>query len=149
VPAPKNRFDNPADGTFYVWHKNHDPEGENEAGKTLPITRVPNTAGGVAAYQQGDDGPFILQWKISIVHREQVRQMWRWYAISKAHTIYLTDFDGQKYEGIISTLTMARKGKLQSVGRDPSMLYNTVEATFGFTVVNFLIGDLHDMGVIA
>jgi hypothetical protein len=56
--------------------------------------------------------------RLSIVHREQVRQMWRWYAISKAHTIYLTDFDGQKYEGIISSLTMARKGKLQSTGRD-------------------------------
>jgi hypothetical protein len=69
---------------------------------------------------------FVLNWAAQIVHREQQRQMWRWYAISKAHTIYLTDFDGQKYEGIISSLTMARKGKLQSVGRDPSMLYHTV-----------------------
>lgn len=145
----KNRFDNPATGEFYVWHKNHDQDGEQEVGKNLPIQRIPNTGGGVAAYQQGDDGGFVLNWRGSIHHREQQRQMWRWYAISKAHTIYLTDFDGQKYEGIISSLTMARKGKLQSTGRDASMPFHTYTYNFGFTVVNFLVGDLHDMGVIA
>lgn len=144
----QNRFTNPVDGTFYDWHKNHDWDGEDDYGKSLTITRVPNTAGGVAAFQQGDDGSLVLKLKGSIVVREQWRQFWHWFAISKQHTIYFTDFDGQEFEGIISSLLGHRVGHLRSGAKDPGMATHKFVYQMEFTVLGFLSGDLHDMGVL-
>lgn len=144
-----NKFENPASGETYTWTRNHAPDGEDDAGKARPVQRIPNTAGGTAAFQQGEDGLYTLKWKGTLVRRDQWRQFWRWFAISKSQTIYLTDFDGQKYEGVISSLTGKRVGRsAQGIAQDASMSLFKIEYNMEFTVVNFLAGDLHDEGVL-
>lgn len=145
-----NKFENPATGAVYVWPRNHAPDGEADAGKARPITRVNNTSGGIAALQQGDDGNYVLKLSGKITIRSQWRAFWQWYALCRSQTIYFTDFDSQKYEGTISSLVGKRVGKLSdSIGPDPSMRLFSIVYTLEFTVVRFLTGDLADMGVVA
>jgi hypothetical protein len=56
-----NKFENPATGETYTWARNHAPDGEDDAGKARPIERIPNTAGGTAAFQQGEDGLYTTE----------------------------------------------------------------------------------------
>jgi hypothetical protein len=145
-----NKFENPATGETYTWLRNHSPDGEQDAGKARPITRVNNTSGHLAAIQQGDDGNYVLRLAGKLTVRSQWRAFWHWYALCETQTIYFTDFDGQKYEGTISSLTGKRVGKLSDgIGADASMRLFKIEYTLEFTVVKFLEGDLFDMGVVA
>jgi hypothetical protein len=143
-----NKFENPATGETYTWARNHAPDGEDDAGKARPVERIPNTAGGTAAFQQGEDGLYTIKWKGTLTRRDQWRALWYWYGICKNQTIYLTDFDGQKYEGTISSFTGKRVGRSAvGIAQDATMKLFKFEYNFEFTVVNFLAGDLHDMGV--
>jgi hypothetical protein len=134
----KNRFTNPATGAFYDWDINHDPEGEELAGKTRQITRTPNTSGGGVVLQQGEDGSYVIK----------LSAMWAWYRLCRTQTIYFRDFDGQDFEVVISSFQSKRKGKLGPSGRDPSVPYHFWEYTIEMTVVKFRSGDLATVGVL-
>lgn len=143
----RNKFENPANGASYTWHQNHDPDGEEETGKTRAIDRVPNTSGNDVVLTQGDDGTYTLKFRGKILKRAQLRAFWEWYELSDSQTIYFTDFDGQKYEVQITAFTPKRRGKLSSVSQDPTTPNHFWEYSIEMAVVRFIAGDMADMGV--
>lgn len=143
----RNIFQNPANGETYVWQRNHDPDGEEEAGKVRNVQRIPNTSLIGIMLSQGDDGPYIIKLRGKIVHRNQLRQFWHFYAISERQTIYFTDFDGQSYEVQMTSFLPKRRGKLSGIKPDPSAPQHFWEYSMELTVINFRAGDMFDMGV--
>lgn len=135
----QNRFQNPANSATYVWPKNHsDEEG---SGKTRTIDRTANTGVVGAVKQQGDDGPLILRWKGTILLRTQLQAMWFWYNLCKSQTIYLRDFDGQEYEGQITSFVPQRHRTLRNP-RDTSAPLHYWTYDFEFEVYRVIAGDL-------
>lgn len=145
----QNRFTNPATGTVYDWHTNHDPQGEEMAGKSRALARVSNTSSSGVVLQQGEDGSYVIKLSGRIDMRAQFVAFWTWYALSKTQTIYFRDFDGQIFEVMMTALTTKRVGKLSPSGRDPSVPYHTWQYSLEMTVVNFISGDLATAGVAA
>lgn len=145
----QNRFTNPATGTFYDWHVNHDPEGEEMAGKARQITRSANTANSGVVLQQGDDGSYVIKLSGKIDMRAQYSAMWAWYRLCRTQTIYFRDFDGQSFEVTISSFQTKRRGKLGPSGRDASVPHHYWEYSIEMTVVRFISGDLQAAGVSA
>jgi hypothetical protein len=116
----QNRFSNPATGTHYDWHTNHDPQGEEMAGKARNIARSPNTSGSGVVLQQGDDGSYVIKLSGHIDMRIQHQTFWAYYALSKNQTFYFRDFDNQEYEVMMTSYQEKRVGKLGPSGRDPA-----------------------------
>jgi hypothetical protein len=140
----QDRFQNPANGTTYTWPINHSDE--EESGKTRTIERTANTGSVGAVKQQGDDGPIILRWKGTILTRAQLVAMWTWFNLCRTQTIYLRDFDGQEYEGQITTFTPQRKRTLRNP-RDTSAPNHYWTYSFEFEVYRFVSGDMLTAGV--
>src|SRR3954454_3299927 len=115
----RNRFTNPATMATYDWPVNHSEE--EPTGKTRNISRAANTGNVGAVRQQGDDGATVLTYTGTINTRAQLQQFWAWYELSKAQTIYFTDYDGQEYEVQITAFTPKRVRKLTSISRDAGM----------------------------
>lgn len=145
----QNRFRNPATGTVYNWHTNHDPQGEEMAGKSRAVTRVSNTSSSGVVLQQGEDGSYVIKLSGRIDMRAQFVQFWTWFKLSKTQTIYFRDFDGQEFEVMVTALQTKRVGKLGPSGRDPSVPHHTWQYSIEMTVIDFLSGDLADVGLAA
>lgn len=143
----RNRFQNPADGESYYWHQNHDPEGEEETGKTRAVERVPNTSGTGVVLTQGDDGSYTLKFRGKILKRAQLQAFWHWYKLSGTQSIYFTDFDAQQYEVQITSFTPKRRGKLSSTRQDATTPNHYWEYSIEMTVLRFIAGDMADAGV--
>lgn len=143
----QNRFSDPATGATYDWHTNHNPTGEELTGKNRAIARTPNTSTTGVVLTQGDDGSYSIRLSGQMDMRAQLRAFWHWYELTKTQSIYFRDFDGQVFEVIIDTLQTKRVGKLGPSGRDPSVPHHYWEYTIGMTVIDFISGDMADMGV--
>lgn len=141
----RDRFINPASGVSYSFQVNHDEE--DEMGKARAITRLANTGLVGAVRQQGDDGPLLLRWSGKILHREQYRQMWAWFALSRNQTIHIEDFDGQKWEVQITSFQPKRVRKLSYSGKDPSMPHHYYTYRLEMEVYGFISGDMVTAGV--
>jgi hypothetical protein len=117
-----NKFENPATSESYTWHLNHDEE--DSLGKTRNITRTAPTgiAGGNVGMvkQQADDGPLLLKLSGKILQRAQLQAFWDWYETCQTHTIYFTDFDGNKFEVQITSFLPKRVRVVHNPG-DESM----------------------------
>lgn len=142
------RFTNPATGETYDWKIGHAEE--SEAGKTRNITRsAPTGAAGNPSVgpvrQQGDDGPYILQYTGTILDRAQHQQMWRWYRMCASQTIYFRDFDSQQYEVQITDYKEQRHRTLKN--RDPSAPQHYWTYTISMEVYRFIAGDMASAGV--
>lgn len=142
---PRNRFTNPANGDHYDWSVNHSDE--EPTGKARNISRTANTGNVGAVRQQGDDGATVLTFSGKINTRAQLQQFWAWYVLSKTQTIYLTDYDGQEYEVLITAFQPKRVRKLMSVSRDPGMPYHYYTYTITMEVLRFIAGDMASAGV--
>lgn len=145
----QNRFENPATGETYNWHQNHAPDGEEMTGKQRTINRLPGTAPGTVILQQGDDGAYTIKLRGTILMRVQHQAFLRWWKLSRTQTIFFTDFDNQKYEVQITSYMSKRKGKLTSIGKDPSMRTHTYDYEIEMVVINFLSGDMAAAGILA
>jgi hypothetical protein len=135
----RNRFTNPANGATYDWLKNHSEE--DGAGKTRNIERTANTGSVGAVKQQGDDGPLLLRWKGTILQRSQLQAMWTWWNLCRTQTIYLRDFDGEEYEGQITSFVPQRHSTLRNP-RDPSAPLHYWTYDFEFEIYRVISGDL-------
>jgi hypothetical protein len=102
-------FTNPKTAGTYVWEVNPAADNEQPLSKQRVIERISNTANVGATKQQGDDGPLILDWQINVPTTAMETVLWEWYMLSKVQTIYVTDWEGEEYEGQIITLSRARK----------------------------------------
>ena len=132
-------FTDPRTSATYSWPKN--PASENAFGKTINIERTSNTGNVGATKQQGDDGPVILDWTINVLTTAMETELWQWYVLSKKQTIYVTDWDGEEWEGQIIALTRQRIAE-PIAGRIDYMVYD-----FQFEVYNLISGPLATAGV--
>lgn len=142
-------FTNPADGQTYQWPINPGFDGVTQpATKQRQIDRTSNTGNVGATKQQGDDGSYVLHWEPLIFHAEHERQLFAWFQLCKSQTIYLTDWNGEQYEGQIITLARTRQGAGGGPGDTNSRgFYETY--VFEFEVWRFISGMLKDSGVYA
>src|ERR1700752_3000357 len=92
----------------YTWPVNPPYDGENAATKQRQIERTSNTGTIGATKQIGDDGPYIIDWKVNVFTAAFEQALWQWWGLCKKQSIYLVDFNGEQYEGQIVTLTRPR-----------------------------------------
>jgi hypothetical protein len=134
-------FTNPADGTTYTWPRN--PQTEGAAAKPRNIERTSKTGNVGATKQQGDDGPYILDWTVEVLYSDSTAfetALWDWYVLCQAQTIYVTDWFGDQYEGQI--VTLSRQRQLGPLNGQP-----WVEYLMQFEVYRFISGPLATAGV--
>lgn len=146
-------FTNPANAETYVWPNNPDWDAETKAGsgyqqKQRQIERTSNTGNVGATKQQGDDGPFIIHWEFIVYSAAHEEALYRWYQTCSTQSIYLTDFNGERYEGQITTAARARQGAAGGPGDIQQRGYYT-QFVMEFEVWRFLTGTLKDSGVFA
>lgn len=139
----RDAFINPKNGETYEWPLNH--EGEEDSGRGINITSTVNTGGFGLVRQQGDFDPFVLKWTGSILEEAQWVEMWRWNEICRAQTIYLRDFTGATYEGIISEWTPKRVRVAKNMRGGTVNEFHKHEYTFAFTVTRIVNGPLKDI----
>jgi hypothetical protein len=99
-------FTNPRTSATYSWPAN--PSSENALTKQITIERTSNTGNVGATRQQGDDGPLILDWQVFAKTSAMETALWQWYVLSRKQTVYVTDWDGDQYEGQIILLSRQR-----------------------------------------
>lgn len=142
-------FTEPHSGVNYVWAVNPGYDGITQPfQKQRTITRTSNTANIGATRQQGDDGPMIFHWEPLVFHAAQQEAMWAFYMLCKNQTIYLTDWNGYKYEGQIITLGEQWIGAVAGPG-DTTTRRGYAKMIFEFEVYRVLSGPLAVAGVVA
>lgn len=134
----QNVFSDPAGvRTPWAWDFNHAEEGET--GLDAGVQATANTGGVGFILQQDDVAPRTLSFTGSILKRAQLVQMLQWTHLSEQHSIYLTDFAGDKYEIVITSFRTARKrGRNVRGGTQAPMWYWTY--TLEATILRELIG---------
>lgn len=102
-------FTDPRTGATYQWERNPSADTEQPVSKTRTIERTSTTGNVGAVKQQGDDGPLILDWQIIVLTDAMWQELKAFYVLCDTQTIYVTDWDGDEYEGQIILLSKARK----------------------------------------
>jgi hypothetical protein len=139
-------FTNPKDGSTYTWNINPGYTGIQPQTKTRQIQRTSNTGNVGTTKQQGDDGPYILDWQVEVFHQAQQVAMWHWYTLCKYQTIYVTDWEGNQYEGQITSMKDQWVGVLAGPGDATARRgYSQMEMTF--EVYRFISGYMVSAGV--
>jgi hypothetical protein len=142
-------FTDPRTSHTYTWPINPGYDGITQAAqKQRNIQRTSNTANVGATKQQGDDGPMIIHWEPLIFHIAHETALWQWWMLCKLQTIYLTDWDGETFEGQIITLGRQQIGALSGPG-DTLQRGFYCKYTFEFEVYRFVSGLLATAGVVA
>jgi hypothetical protein len=103
----RNRFTNPADGTFYDWQVNHSDEGG--FGKDRQIAYSANTANTGLIEQQGDATPLLIKLTGTIFHKHQIEEFIKFWKLCENQTVYFKDFAGEEYEVLITSFVPVRK----------------------------------------
>ena len=142
-------FTDPRTSGTYVWQVNPPYDGITQpAQKQRQIQRTSNTANVGATKQQGDDGPMIHHWEMPVFHTAQETAFWQWYMLCKTQTIYLTDWNGDVFEGQIITLGRQWIGALAGPG-DTTARRGYAKYIFEFEVYRFVSGLMAAAGVAA
>ena len=103
----RNRFTDPATGSFYDWQVNHSTE--SSFGKTRQISESANTANTGLVKQQGDAQPLRMKLQGTILHLKQKEEFQRFWELCETQTIIFRDFTGAEYEVIITQFDPVRK----------------------------------------
>ncbi len=103
----RNRFTNPADGSFYDWQVNHSTE--SAVGKSRQITESANTANTGLIKQQGDSQPLKMKLQGTIFHKKQHEEFVKYWQLCESQTIIFKDFTGDEYEVMIVSYEPVRK----------------------------------------
>lgn len=140
----RDRFVNPANGEEYIWQVSHETEEGTEM--RLQVNAVGTTGGG-KVYHQGPTEPFTLRWQGKYDFRAQHVAMLQWAQLAKGQTIYLYDYDGQGYEGQITSFAPKRNRKLSFTGRDAGVPHHFWSYELEFLVYSFIGGDMAAAGV--
>ena len=139
-------FFNPATSATYTWPTNPPFDGETAAQRQRNIERTSNTGIVGATKQVGDDGPYIINWKVNVFTAAFETALWEWWRLCKTQSIWLTDFNGEVYEGQIIELDRQRVGALGGPGDTNERKFYCVY-TFQFEVWAFVDGILASAGV--
>lgn len=139
-------FYDPRTTTTYVWPDNPPFDGEQPSTKERQIDRTSNTANVGSVKQQGDDGPYLIDWKVNVFSAAHESAMWAWWQKCKSQTIWLTDAGGEVYEGQIIFLSRQRQGVIAGP-KDSTDRRFYVVYEFKFEVYRFVSGLMHDAGV--
>ena len=86
--------------TTYVWPINHETEEMVQNSRQMGDGAATTDIGLVP--QQGAPFPLVFLWKGKIFTQADKSLMDAWYGLCQWQSIYLTDFSGSKYEGIIT-----------------------------------------------
>lgn len=103
----RNRFTNPANGSFYDWQVNHSTE--SAFGKSRQITESANTANTGLIKQQGDAQPLKMKLQGTIFHKHQLEEFVHFWQLCESQTIIFKDFTGDEYEVLIVSFDPIRK----------------------------------------
>lgn len=136
----RNRFTNPANGSFYDWPRNH--SNEEAMGKVRNITRTAPTSNVGLVKQQGEDGPLTIKLSGFIVHRSQLQAFWTWFELCRYQTIHFRDFDNQQYEVQIISFQPKRVRKHSTLSPDAGMPYNYFTYDMEMEIYRVISGDL-------
>lgn len=139
-------FINPKTNATYVWPVNPPPDGPQQTQKLRQIQRASNTGNVGVTKQQGDDGSFILHWTFNVFHAAHQQALWQWYMICKSQTIYLTDWEGNEYEGQIIAVGEQWQGALAGPG-DTNARMGYAKMEMQFEVYRFVSGYMATAGV--
>jgi len=145
------KFTDPASGDSYTFTINPAYDAETKAGtsymeKARQIERTSNTGNIGATQQQGDDGTYVIHWEWDVFSYEQELALWQWYRFCKTQSIYLTDFNGDVYEGQITLMARQRSGAVAGP-QDTNLRKFFSYVVMEFSVWNFLSGVMADAGV--
>lgn len=136
----REAFINPKNGETYEWPVNHNEEDDN--GRGLNITHTANTGGLGLVRQQAEFDPFTLNWRGKILTREQWVEMWRWNELCRVQTIYLRDFEGATFEGVIVEWKPKRVRVVKNTRGGTTAPMHMYEYTFAFEVIRIVNGPL-------
>lgn len=136
-----NRFTDPATGTFYDWHINHDTE--EDGGRTRQITLSGNTSGLGLVRQQGAQTPLTLKYSGSILRRVQLQQFWHFFQLCQSQTIFFRDYYGDEYEVTITAFDPVRhRGENRN---DPTIPHHYWTYTMEMQVLRVVSGTLAEV----
>jgi hypothetical protein len=110
LAAKRNYFINPATLEAYPWTINHQPTGDEGTEKKRSVQTSGLTSNIGLVRQQAPDEPMILKRAGEILDLTQEKEMWRWFQICKAQTIYFLEFNGDAYEVQITDFKVQRVG---------------------------------------
>lgn len=114
---PRNKFIEPTSNFTYSWEVNHDAE--ETFGQQRNISHSANTANVGLVRQQGAKEPLTLRYTGTILTLLQLQEMWGWFNACDTQTIHFEDFEGNKYEVIITSFLPIRK-RVARNPRDPT-----------------------------
>jgi hypothetical protein len=140
----RNYFINPATAETYKWTTNHSPTGDSGTEKKRTIQTTANTGNVGLVRQQSADDPLILKREGSILDPTQEKEMWRWFQLCKAQTIFFVEFNGDAYEVQVTEYNPKRIGTA-SKGRMGKLYY--VKYTMEMEVYGVLHGVLAEAGI--
>lgn len=104
-----NQFIDPAGvKPTYAWTINHSEEEEVQNSRQVAHGAPTSDIGLIP--QQGVEYPLVFQWKGTLFTQADKDEMDSWYALCQNQSIYLTDFDGNQYEILISDWNVQRVG---------------------------------------
>lgn len=141
------KFTDPKTGNTYTWAVNPPYGGIQPQAKTRQIQRTSNTGNVGVTKQQGDDGPYIIHWQVAVFHKAQQTAMWQWYQLCKMQTIYLTDWEGNEYEGQIISMQDQWVGVVAGPG-DATARAGYSQMEMQFEVYRFVSGYMVTAGVL-
>jgi hypothetical protein len=141
------KFTDPRTGNVYNWQVNPPYTGIQPQTKARQIQRTSNTANVGVTKQQGDDGPLIIHWQVAVFHAHQQEQMWWWYQLCKRQTIFLTDWEGNEYEGQIISMQDQWTGLVGGPG-DATARGGYSQMEMQFEVYRFVSGYMATAGVL-
>ena len=140
------QFTDPRTNTIYRWATNPPYDGPQNSQKQRQIQRTSNTGNVGVTKQQGDDGPFIIDWKVTVFYKSHQQAMWHWYELCKTQTIYLTDWEGNSYEGQIIMLEEQWVGAISGPG-DTTARVGYAHMEMQFEIWRFISGYMQAAGV--
>lgn len=133
-----NVFTDPLTGAQYAWPINHDTE--ESVGKKRGISHSAPTGLIGLNRQQADSSPLVLKWKGTILTRSQVVNMIAWWQICESRSIYIQDFEGNKYEVIIIDFQPQRVRVARNLRDLVNMPLHIVQYSIEMEVLNILAG---------
>lgn len=135
----RNRFDDPAGNVAsYDWQVNHSEEGD--------VGREPNIENGAPTsnvgmiVQEGADNPLVLRVRGTILHAAQHEEFLVWRRLSRAQTIYFTDFAGDSYEVIITRYVSTRHRTIRNPRDQANMPFYFRRYEMDMQVVRVIAG---------
>lgn len=131
-------FIDPTNGNTYQWDINHNAE--DSTGKKRTIGHSAPTGKIGLNRQQGDSSPLTLKWKGSILKQSQLTQFIAWWQLCEFHSIHVQDFEGNRYEVIITDFQPTRI-RLALNRRDlVNMPFHKYEYTLEMEVLSIVSG---------